>query len=67
MTTAPETITVPVKLLVEAHAVMLACGWQLATAAEHQSEGGVIEAAATEIEAAFAELLAGETLAADDQ
>ena len=45
------------KLLAEAHAAMRACGWHLATAAEPAGDG-VLEAACSEIEAAFARLLA---------
>lgn len=44
-------------LMTKAHAVMRACGWQLAIGAEPQSDG-VLEAACTEIEAEFAEHLA---------
>ena len=55
MTISP-TITVPRQLLEQAHAVMRETGWHLATAYQ-KSEDGVIEAAASEIEEAFAHLL----------
>ena len=49
-------LMVPRKLMAEAHAVMREAGWHLATA-HQRSDDGIIEAAATEIERAFAELL----------
>lgn len=54
-----KTLTVPFKLIKEAHAVMRACGWKLAPAAA-TSDDGVLEAAAAEIEEAFAELIGGD-------
>lgn len=45
-------------IMSRAHAVMRECGWQLAIAAEPQSDG-VLEAACTEVEAEFAEVLKG--------
>lgn len=50
-------LVVPVKLLREAHAVMRACGWQLAPASD-TSEDPTLAAAAAEIEQAFRDLLA---------
>jgi hypothetical protein len=44
------------KLLPEAHAAMRACGWHQAMAGEPISDG-VLEAACTEIEIAFAAML----------
>lgn len=52
----PVMVQVPLKLLQEAHAVMRACGWQLAPASDDGSDG-VLALAAAEIEAAFGELL----------
>lgn len=49
-------IPVPLKLLREAHAVMRACGWQLAPASDDGSDG-VLALAAAEIEEAFRDLL----------
>ena len=51
-----DMILVSVKLLREAHACMRATGWHKATDAQ-RSDDGVIEAAVTEIEREFAELL----------
>ena len=45
-------------LMSRAHAVMRACGWQLAIASDPQGEG-VLETACTEIEAEFADVLKG--------
>lgn len=59
MQSKPEmTISVPVKLLREAHAVMRQCGWQLAPAVDDDSDG-VLALAAAEIEEAFGDLLKG--------
>ena len=51
-----NSILVPIKLLREAHACMMATGWHLAPAAQ-TSDDGVIEAAVSEIERSFASLL----------
>lgn len=51
-----NSILVPTKLLREARACMRATGWHLAPAAQ-TSDDGVIEAAVSEIERAFASLL----------
>ena len=51
-----EFICIPIKLLGEAHAVMRACGWQLAPASEMEGDG-VLQLAAAEVEAAFAALV----------
>lgn len=53
-----KTIPVPVKLLLEAHAVMRQCGWQLAPATDDGSDS-VLAQAAAEIEGAFGDLLKG--------
>jgi hypothetical protein len=52
------TIPVSLKLLREAHAVMRACGWQLAPASD-ESDDPTLALAAAEIEGAFQDLLAG--------
>jgi hypothetical protein len=44
------------KLLTEAHACMRACGWQLATAGDPQSDG-VLEAACSDVEERMGEYL----------
>jgi hypothetical protein len=44
------------KLLTEAHACMRACGWQLATAGDHQSDS-VLEAACSDVEERMGEYL----------
>lgn len=58
MTDTPQqtTVAVPLKLLREAHAVMRACGWQLAPASD-QSDDPTLALAAAEIEEAFGKLL----------
>lgn len=53
-----QKITVPTKLMQEALAVMRECGWQNATKYKPQSDG-ILEAACTEIEGKFSELLEG--------
>lgn len=52
----PVMVQAPLKLLQEAHAVMRACGWQLAPAADN-SEDPTLALAAAEIEEAFGEML----------
>ncbi len=52
------TISVPAKLLREAHAVMRQCGWQLAPGSDDGSDG-VLALAAAEVEEAFGDLLKG--------
>ena len=52
----PVMVQMPLKLLQEAHAVMRACGWQLAPAADN-SEDPTLALAAAEIEEAFGEML----------
>ncbi len=52
------TISVPVKLLREAHACMRECGWQLAPAADDGSDG-VLQAAVADVEDRFRTLLEG--------
>lgn len=51
------TMTVPVKLITEAHAAMRAMGWHLALEAPAEGSDGVLEAAAVDIEARFAALV----------
>jgi hypothetical protein len=53
-----RTIPVSLKLLREAHAVMRACGWQLAPASD-ESDDPTLALAAAEIEEAFRDLLKG--------
>jgi hypothetical protein len=57
MSEQQTTVPVPLKLLREAHAVMRACGWQLAPASD-ASEDPTLALAAAEIEGAFRDLLA---------
>lgn len=53
-----DTISVPTKLLREAHACMRACGWhQAAAAGEAPESDGVLEAAVVDVEARFAVVL----------
>lgn len=52
-------VLVPLKLLGEAHAVMRACGWQLAPAAPAVGDG-VLALAAAEIEEKIGAMLAAE-------
>lgn len=52
-----ETVTVPLKFLREAHAVMRECGWQLAPASEGASRDGVLELAAAQIVGELGDIL----------
>lgn len=50
-----EMVSVPMKLMKEAHAVMWETGWHNAYLYQ-KSDDGIIEAAASEIERKFAEI-----------
>lgn len=51
-------VVVERKTIVEAHAVMRECGWQLAPASDNVSSDGILEVAAAEIEDKFRAMLA---------
>ncbi len=58
-------VPIPLKLIIEAHACMRACGWHVAPASPVSTDG-VLEAAVVEIEAQFAVLVAAHAAATPD-